>query len=251
MRLDDDYTKIGIKIFFEDNAWKIANENTNQPKGLNQDGKKKLKRQHSQSFLQFDVPPHKSSKSKRQELPSKLFWEVINNEKFQITKLTEKHHGVVYKDLMGLKELEAKKATNCDPLSLCGLSLCKTCETNLIEIKAQEPNEYLSGIYKHSHESKNGNKSCIWNRISIDRYLIYKKDECGLTRDWVITTKTHYDNFRKAGTKSYHGVFNEFLPLENVFYIKHFDNGEDAGPLMKPKHQTYPKWGTISKDYFG
>lgn len=135
MRLDDDYTKIGIKIFFEDNAWKIANEN-NQPKGLNQDGKKKLKRQHSQSFLQFDVPPHKSSKSKRQELPSKLFWEVINNEKFQITKLTEEYHGVVYEDLMGLKELEAKKATNCDPLSLCGLSLCKTCETNLIEIKA-------------------------------------------------------------------------------------------------------------------
>lgn len=66
---------------------------------------------------------------------------------------------------------------------------CQNCKINLIELKTREPYEYLSGIYRHSEESKNGKVACEWNRISITRYLIYQKNNDGILRDWVITTE--------------------------------------------------------------
>ena len=53
MRTDDDYSDLGIKIFYEDNSWKFANDSNDKNKSLNKgnSNKNKLRRLHTQSFL--------------------------------------------------------------------------------------------------------------------------------------------------------------------------------------------------------
>lgn len=55
---------------------------------------------------------------------------------------------------------------------------------SLIDLKAKEPNDYLSGVYRHSDKHKDTKSECEWNRIDVERYLIYKIDKDGLKRDW-------------------------------------------------------------------
>lgn len=107
MRNDDEYAVLGIKIFYEDNAWKFANDTGEKKNQQNKGNKKKIRKQHTQSFLQFEIPENNKSEN---ENPTKMFWDVIDHKRIQITELSQKYHGNVYNDLMKLTTLESQDA---------------------------------------------------------------------------------------------------------------------------------------------